>query len=423
MLYFCKGSQSTEISSTELREVILETLESIGRKEKVLAIPPDITRHHSRAGEITRYVFEYYRENLTHILPSLGTHNPMTADEISTMFRDVPLTLFHNHDWRHDVRIIGKVPPEFIYTVSEGALRYEWEVQVNKLLLDGNFDLILSIGQVVPHEVIGMANFNKNIFIGTGGPEAINKSHYLGAVYGMEKIMGKPDTPVRKVLNYASEEFADHFPQIIYILTVIGSNDEDELVIRGLYIGDDQECFYRAAELSRMVNIQMLEKPISKCIVYLDPTEYRSTWLGNKAIYRSRMAMADGGELVILAPGVKTFGEDKEIDILIRKYGYRGTPATIAATDNSDLQKNLGAAAHLIHGSSENRFQITYCTGKLSKKDILGVNFRYADAKDMMSKYDPVKLKQGYNHLPDGEDIYYIQNPGLGLWSLKSKFH
>jgi hypothetical protein len=82
-----------------------------------------------------------------------------------------------------------------------------------------------------------------------------------------------------------------------------------------------------------------------------------STWLGNKAVYRTRMAMADGGELIILAPGVKEFGEDHEIDRLIRKYGYRGTPATLAAVKaNEELRNNLSAAAHLIHGSSEGRF-------------------------------------------------------------------
>jgi len=269
--------------------------------------------------------------------------------------------------------------------------------------------------------VAGMASYNKNLFIGTGGPEGINKSHFIGAVYGMERMMGKADTPVRKLLNYASENFIKQLP-VVYVQTVIGRDESGKLVIRGLYIGDDYEVFRLASELSLKVNFTVLDKPLKKAIVYLDPAEFRSTWLGNKSIYRTRMAMADNGELIILAPGLKEFGEDKEIDRLIRKYGYRGTPATLKSTDeNAELKNNLSAAAHLIHGSSEGRFSITYCPGYLTKAEIESVNFRYSDLKTMMKKYDPAKLHEGFNKLAGGEEIYFISNPAVGLWASKDK--
>ena len=282
--------------------------------------------------------------------------------------------------------------------------------------------MILSIGQVVPHEVVGMANYNKNIFIGTGGKESIHKSHYLGAVCGMEKIMGRADTPVRQVLNYISENFAGAL-QIVYILTVIGKDEENKPTLTGLFIGDDYECFKKASELSLKVNFEMLDEPLKKIIVYLEPMEFKSLWLGNKSIYRTRMAIADDGELIVLAPGLKEFGEDKEIDRLIRKYGYVTTPEILKfVEENEDLKNNLGAAAHLIHGSSENRFKITYCPGYISKEEIESVNFNYAFLDEMMKKYNPEKLKYGINKMPDGEEIFFISNPGLGLWSHKDRF-
>jgi nickel-dependent lactate racemase len=288
------------------------------------------------------------------------------------------------------------------------------------LLAEGGFDLILSIGQVVPHEVAGMANHNKNIFIGTGGSEGINKSHFLGAAYGMERIMGRVDNPVRKVLNYASDNFANHLP-IVYVLTVVSATDDGQIT-RGLFIGDDIECFNLAAELSLKVNLQMLDKALEKVIVYLDPEEYKSTWLGNKSIYRTRMAMADGGELIVLAPGVGEFGEDAAIDNLIRKYGYVGTERVLELVKTQDdLNANLSAAAHLIHGSSEERFKITYCPGKLTKREIEAVNFKYADLSEMMSIYNPEKLTDGFNTI-NGSEIYFISNPGLGLWSSRERF-
>ena len=234
--------------------------------------------------------------------------------------------------------------------------------------------------------------------------------------------MGRASSPVRDVLNYASEHFAGDLP-VLYVLTVIGRMPDGELVVRGLYIGDDEECFLKAAALSLEVNFQMLDQPLQKVVVYLDPEEFKSTWLGNKSIYRTRMAIADGGELVVLAPGLKEFGEDGEIDRLIRKYGYLTTAEILKAVDeNKELQENLSAAAHLIHGSTEGRFSVTYCPGGLSNLEIESVNYHYAELAEMILRYDPQKLKDGFNTMPDGEQIYYISNPALGLWSWKEKF-
>jgi nickel-dependent lactate racemase len=422
MLYYSKGSASTELDLEDLREGLYKSFEKLGPRKKILAIPPDFTRLHSKAGDITRFVWEYYKNSLTDIMPALGTHLPMTKDEIQNMFGDIPLNLFRVHNWRDDVVQIGEVPSNFIREVSENKLDFSWPAMVNKLLVKGKFDLILSIGQVVPHEVSGMANYNKNILIGTGGAESINKSHYLGAVYGMERLMGRADNPVRQVLDYATDEFAKNLP-IVYVLTVIARGEDDKLKAKGLYIGDDIECFMKAADLSVKLNIQILEKPIKKAVVYLNPQEFKSTWLGNKSIYRTRMAMADGGELIILAPGLREFGEDKEIDRLIRKFGYVNTPKILnLVKQNKELENNLSAAAHLIHGSSENRFKITYCTGYLYKEEIESVNFQFADLELMMKKYDISKLSDGYNFV-HGEEIFYISNPALGLWASKGRFY
>ncbi len=422
MVYYQRGSEHEVLREEDLRAGLQAALGKLGARKKVLAIPPDFTRFHSHAGILTRLAWEYYRERLTDILPALGTHSPMRENDIRTMFGETPLNLFRIHDWRNDVVTLGEVPAEFIQQQSEGKLDYSWKAQVNKLLVHGGFDLILSIGQIVPHEVVGMAGHNKNIFVGTGGQEGINKSHFLGAVYGMERMMGRADTPVRRVLNYASEHFAKHLP-IIYVLTVVSRGNDGKLNVRGLFVGDDAECFHLAAALSLKVNFQMLDEPLKKVVVYLDPAEFKSTWLGNKSVYRTRMAIADGGELIVLAPGLKEFGEDKQIDVLIRKYGYVTTPEVLEYVKTTDdLRQNLSAAAHLIHGSSEGRFSITYCPGHLTKQEIESVNFRYADLNSMMKKYDPRTLTDGFNTMPDGEQVFFISNPALGLWAHRDRF-
>jgi nickel-dependent lactate racemase len=421
MIYFAAGSQNTVMGPEDLRKGLFTALEKLGSRKKVLVVPPDCTRFHSRAGELTSMIYQYYGDKLKDILPALGTHVAMTDTEIEKMFPGVPETLFRVHDFRKDVVTTGVVPGEYIAKITGNKLNYSWPAQVNKIIKNGGHDLILSVGQVVPHEVIGMANYNKNLFVGTGGAEGINKSHFIGAVYGMEKIMGKADNPVRQLLNYASANFISDLP-VVYVHTVIGRDESGKLVTRGLYVGDDGDVFTQAAELSLKVNFTVLEKPIKKAVVWLDPSEFRSTWLGNKSIYRTRMALADNGELIVLAPGLKEFGEDKEIDRLIRKYGYRGTPVTLKAVDvNEELKANLSAAAHLIHGSSEGRFRITYCPGHLTKSEIESVGFEYGKLDEMKKRYNPEKLAEGYNTVDDGEEIYFISNPAVGLWAFKDR--
>ncbi len=422
MLYLSKIEKNGKIMTEgELRDHIHRFLGSLSEKRKVMAIPPDFTRYHSKAGKITEMVYTYYGDALTDVLPALGTHAPMTEGELARMYGSVPSDRFRVHNWRQDITRLGTVPADLVEKFTKGMVDFDWPAEVNTLLTEGGHDLILSIGQVVPHEVIGMANYNKNIFVGTGGSECINKSHFISAVHGIERILGQADNPVRKLLNYASEHFAAGMP-IIYILTVIGYDSGGNLGVRGLFIGDDHDCFYKAAELSARENITLLEKPLDKVVVYLDPDEFKSTWLGNKSIYRTRMAIADGGELIVMAPGVKEFGEDNDNDVLIRKYGYPGTERVMKLVDEDpELKKNLGVAAHLIQGSSEGRFTITYCPGHLTREEIEGAHFCYGDLDAMSRRYDPETLQNGFNTLPDGEEIYYISNPALGLWAEKAK--
>ncbi|WP_442485773.1 lactate racemase domain-containing protein [Aeoliella sp. SH292] len=419
-LFYAAGSPDTELTPEDCRKALADVFAQLGDRRRVLAIPPDYTRLDSQAGMLTCLAHELLGDRLVDVLPALGTHDPMSDAQLDSMFPTVPKHLFRPHRWRTDVTEIGRVPGEYVSEVTEGIYDKPWPVEVNKMIAARQHDLILSIGQVVPHEVIGMANYNKNIFVGTGGKQGINESHFIGAAYGMERMMGVADTPLRRILNYAQDTFCADWP-LLYVQTVVGAKPGGGLAIRGMYIGDDVECFLRASELSVQVNFTVLDTPPMKFVVWLDEAKFHSTWLGNKAIYRTRMAIADEGELIVLAPGVEMFGEDREIDRLIYKYGYRTTPEVMAAVEaNEDLRQNLSAAAHLIHGSPENRFRVTYCPGKLTRPEIEAVGYGYADLGLMLSKYNPEKLTPGVN-MVEGEEVYFIPKPALGLWASKDR--
>ncbi len=412
------------LTNEEIRDALEKSI--AGRRlQNVLLIPPDFTRYHSNAGLITNLYYHMLTEKgcEVDILPALGTHVPITQAQARVMFGDIPYETFIPHLWRGDLVTLGTIPGGFLSGITEGLWKEPITAQINKLVMNPKYDLIVSIGQVVPHEVIGMANHAKNLFVGVGGSDMINKTHMIGAVYGMERVMGKDHTPVRRIFDYAMERFLKQRP-VLFVLTVCTA-PENRIRTHGLFIGEGRNCLDAAVRLSQEKNIDFVPFGLKKCVVYLDPEEFHTTWLGNKAIYRTRMAMADGGELIVLAPGVRRFGEDLQVDGLIRKYGYHGRLKTLDAfqdPDNLDLRQNMSAAAHLIHGSSDGRFSITYAVKEIGKAEIESVGYTAADYDELIKRYDPKALVYGKNTLADGEEIYFIPNPALGLWINQERF-
>jgi nickel-dependent lactate racemase len=423
---FAEGGVDHVVSAQAKRNAVRSAMRLAGDTSRTLVLPPDGTRLYSDAGALTQTLYEEIGSAGTFdVMPALGTHFAMRHDELRRMFgTSIPLEAFKEHNWRRELVRLGSVPSDYVHRVAGGVLHAympdcEIPVEVNRRLVGGSYSAIFSVGQVLPHEVVGMANGFKNVLVGTGGAETINKSHFLGAAYGMERMMGRADTPVRAVLNYAHDHYLKELG-IVYILTVMTAGGPGGVVMRGLYVGDDDATFLQAAELSRQVNVTLLDEAPQRIVAYLDPAEFKSTWLGNKAIYRTRMAIADGGELTVIAPAVETFGEDPEIDRLIRRYGYRGTPAVLEAVRaNADLRGNLSAAAHLIHGSSEGRFRIVYATDPslLSRAQVESVGFEWRSLVDTLREYDVEHLQDGPN---DG--FCFVSRPALGLWSVREKF-
>ena len=432
MELYLKADSENGLSQEAIKGAVLRALSEHRSKlaaagkelKKALILPPDFTRFHSGAGFITNVIYHDLVSGgaQVDILPALGTHEAMPKEQTDIMFGDIPRECFIAHDWRHDVVKLGEVPADYVSEITEGLWKDPVSVEVNRRIVDRSYDLIVSPGQVVPHEVIGMSNHAKNLFVGAGGSDMINKSHMIGAVYGMERMMGRDNTPVRKLFDYGMEHYLHDLP-ILFILTVTTA-PEGNILTHGLFIGEGRQCLTEAIALAQKKNIDFVEHGVKKCVVYLDPSEFKSTWLGNKAVYRTRMMMTDDGDLIILAPGVERFGEDLEVDKLIRKYGYRGRIHTLEEfekPENQDLRDNMGAAAHMIHGSSDGRFRITYAVKNISKEEIRSVGFEAADYDEVIKTYDPKKLNYGYNTV-NGEEIYFIPNPALGLWINRERF-
>ena len=418
-MLFENYSEDTVLSEDEIDKFIKGIISYLNITGKALIVPPDISRLSSKTGRIAESIYSQIPDNIKMIIPALGTHNPMTAEEINRMFGKIPADLFRNHNWKGNLETAGTIPASFIREKT-GIKGINVAVKVNRELFKKNLQWIISIGQVVPHEVTGMSNHNKNILVGMGGADIINASHYISALYGMEKIMGRAANPIREILDFAEKEFLSDIP-LFYILTVSGTDKKGKYGIKGIFAGDSSECYKKASEASFNENITILGSRIDKILISL-PDNIKSLWIGNKAIYRSRMALKDNGELFISGKGIKGAGEDNTLDALIRKYGYRGTSKTIEAVKhNRDLKENLSAAAHLIHGSSEGRFRITWKDTKLSPDEIRSLGFNYIEKGSMFDKIDFSKLKPGYNNMGNN-DFYYIPDPGQGLWSAAENF-
>lgn len=415
-------SQGQHMGNAEIKRLIGQLVLAIPATVKnILLIPPDHTRKHSGLGELTAFLYRELRKTnrSVAVMPAVGTHSLMTGQQTKEMFGpEIPSSAFITHRWREDAVSIGVIPVDFVSEVSEGEIAESIDVRVNRNIVNGRYDLMISLGQVLPHEVVGMANYGKNIFVGCGGEEMINKSHYIGAVYGLERLIGRDHSPVRKLYDYAEKNFLNNIP-LIYFLTVNGTlvSGAEHTALAGLFIGRERTVFEAAVKLSQATNIVKLDRKVKKIIAYLDEREFTSTWMGCKAIYRTRLAIEDGGELIVVAPGLETLGEDPQLDRLLRKYGYVGKTRIMEyVRDNPELQENLAAPAHLIHGSTEGRFSVTFVSDRISKEELESVNFKHLSLEKFKAMYNDRELCHGYNHLADGEEIFLIHNPATGLW-------
>lgn len=394
----------------------------VAELRRVLLLPPDLTRAHSGAGWITETLFGLLGPDCdTHVIPTLGQHVPHTPQDNRWMFGSIPEERIHAHDWKAGVTRLGVVPADVVREKTGGAVDWEIPVDLNTMTVTEQWDLIINVGHVVPHEVLGFANHNKNYFIGLGGKELIGASHMASAVYGIENNLGNLVTPVRACFNWAEEQFLGYLPDV-YLQVVMDYDDAGSLVHTGVYVGDDLETYLAAARASLAQNITTFDEPVHKIVAVMQADEFRATWVANKAVYRTRMAMADGGELLVIAPGVERFGEQPEVDALIRRYGYLSKEEVLELyRTQADMQDIPHGTAHLVHGSPEGRFTIRYAPGHLSREDIESVGYQYADCDEMLRRYDPAVMKDGWNTMPDGERVYYISTPSAGLWSTKAK--
>jgi nickel-dependent lactate racemase len=389
---------------------------------RVLLLPPDLTRMHSGAGWITEAIYKKLPKTCdTHVIPTLGQHVPHTPEENRTMFGSIPNDRIHAHDYKNGVTRVGVVPASVMEEKSKGAVKLELPIDLNTMLVKEKWDLIVNVGHVVPHEVLGFANHNKNYFIGLGGKESLCASHIAAAFFGIENNLGRLITPLRACFNWAQDQFLGHLPDV-FAQIVMARDPQQNYVQTGFHVGDDLDTYLAAARQSRQQNVTLLDEPVKKIVAVMQADEFRSTWVANKAVYRTRLAMADGGELLIIAPGLERFGEQPEIESIIAKYGYCGTPKVMELyKTETDLQEYANGAAHLMNGSPEGRFKVTYAPGKLTRKQIESVHFGYADLGETLKRYDPAKLKEGWNTMPDGERIYFINTPSAGLWSTKAR--
>ena len=396
------------IPRSKVEDLLRQSLQQAAQQiclnpRRVLLLPPDITRMHSGAGWITEYLYHLLKDSCdVHVIPTLGQHEPHTPEQNRQMFGSIPNERIHAHDWRDGCVKVGQLSADYVKQVTGGVADWPFPIALNRMLMEEKWDLIINIGHVVPHEVLGFANHNKNYFIGLGGKDLICAAHMAAACCGIENNLGNLLTPVRQAFNQAEEQFLGRMPDF-YIQVVLARDKAGQLVHTGVHVGDDLETYLTAARQAREQNITILDEPLKKVVCVMQGDEFFSTWVANKAVYRTRMALADGGELLIIAPGLKRFGEQPDVDAFIRKYGYCGTPKVMKLyKQNADMQDLAHATAHLIHGSSEDRFRITYAPGHLTKADVAQVNFGYAATVEETA----VKLEY---------DLYYIKHRNIVL--------
>src|SRR6266496_2726217 len=350
-----QGSPDLDLSNAELREIVAEALANIGPGERVLAIVPDKTRDDNTdqlfpaAAEILK------RKNLAQFdaLVAQGTHPPMTEDQkrakIGAHSVGIPaLGQIFDHRWDRSDELVtlGELSAVRVSELTGGLITESVVIRLNALLAPNRYDTVLVFGATMPHEVAGFAGGAKYFFPGVAGPELTHMTHWLGALATIEDVIGRVETPTRRMIEAA----AAFVPaQIISLNSVMTRDDSNRLRTHALFIGGFREAFRRAAEVSRHVHIKYTGRKYKRVVALLDE-HYDELWVGGKASYKLGAIIEEGGELIIYAPHLRSISETH--GLLIEKYGYAPLDRVREMVAlSAELQNNLAVAAHLAHVS------------------------------------------------------------------------
>ena len=401
----------------DLRGIVHRALDVIKPGERVLAIIPDKTRDDN-----THVLFPVATDFLTKrgvasfdALVAQGTHPPMShAQKLSKIGATIFAGQLFDHRWNdpHDLITLGELSATTVEELTGGLIEQAVPVSINKLLAPGVYDTVLVFGATVPHEVAGFAGGAKYFFPGVAGPELTHTTHWLGALAGIENIIGEVETPTRKLIEAAADLIA---ARVISLNSVVTRDSTGELTTNALFTGEIREAFRRAAEVSRRVHIRYTQRKYQTVVALLDP-HYDEMWVGGKASYKLGAIVADGGELIVYAPHLTKLSETH--GGLIEKYGYAPLEVVRDMLGASpELRENLCIAAHLAHvayagrtderGRIVPRYRITMATG-LDKETCRRVNLGYLDHRtidleSLNSQPDTLVVKDA------GRDLYKVE--------------
>src|SRR5215203_2404323 len=334
--------------SIAFTEIIHEALAVVQPDARVLAIIPDKTRDDN-----THLLFPIANEFLMNrgvaafdALVAQGTHPPMSQAQKLAKIGD---TDFHgrlyDHRWDQpdELVTIGELSAERVRELTGGLIEQAVPVSINKLLEPENYDTVLVFGATVPHEVAGFAGGAKYFFPGVAGPELTHTTHWLGALAGIENIIGQVETPTRHLIEAA----AAFVPTPVIALTTVSTRDQSGFKTRALFAGDLRGTVRRAAEVSQQVHVRYTGRRYKRVVALLDD-HYDELWVGGKASYKLGGIIERGGELIIYAPHLSAISATH--GALIEKYGYAPLERVRDMVEGSDeLRANLCVAAHLAH--------------------------------------------------------------------------
>jgi nickel-dependent lactate racemase len=388
------------------------------RERRVLLIIPDNTRT-APIGAMFKALFTQLGgvAKKIDVMIALGTHPAMTDDEINarveitaeeraSTYRAVE---FINHEWnRHDaLQHLGYISADEISSLSGGLFAIDVPVHINRRVFD--YDGLIIIGPVFPHEVVGFSGGNKYLFPGIGGPEVLHFFHWLGAVVTNPMIIGNKWTAVRRVVDRAAAMVM--VPKTCFCMVVTGEGE-----LAGLFAGTPESAWDRASELSRQLHITYQERPF-RTVVSCAPDMYDELWVGGKAMYKLEPVVADGGELILYAPHIRELSAAH--GAIIERVGYHCRDYFLKQWDRFSHEP-WGVLAHLTHlygigtyddqtGIETPRIRVTLATG-LSESICRKINLGYRDWRTVNLADFANREAEGVLVVPRaGERLYHLR--------------
>lgn len=420
---------STWMNTERVTALVKETLESLAsiwpvKSGCVLLILPERQRLWDKVRDLARIVHAALVERQWQVIVLIARYpgeQALSPAERAELLPTIPADSFQATANLRQLPV-GEIPADVVREACGGLIEDPLPLTLPALFNAETWDGVVNLEAVVPNDLLGFTGPPQNRWLGLAGREFLNAASRIALLSGWENNIANLVAPLRQCLFWADKNcWPANLPRLD-IAVVWGDNFRNERSPIGFYAGVGEEAYLQAALLSRQHNVTVVEEGLQRVVAFFPGLRFASLWDVQQLLPRLAMCLADGGELILLAPGIERLAADDAPLAVYRRTGYLGA-AELRERQRTDpeLGNEPWLATHLLNGSTNGRSKIYHALDGIDAETLRALNLWPMELEETLFRYRPAKAKAGWNITNEGEKFFFIPDPTAGLWSTKKR--